>query len=92
MQFSNDEIHKKAWKGITTFAESDPDILSRTFSVLYKKIIDTPFVYLGGIATSSAAARDRCDIVFLEDANLPSQSLAVGSQNGSPFQDMVSDR
>lgn len=68
-------------------------MLTTKFSTLYEKMIDSPsFVYMGGVAAIQAATQNRCDVILVDDSNLPVQTLGIGVQTGSPLQNMISER
>lgn len=93
IQSSSTEPVATAWKKVISFSESDPDVLATKFSTLYKKMIDSPsFVYVGGAAAVQAATQNRCDVILVDDSNLPVNTLGVGVQTGSPLHNMVNER
>lgn len=91
-QYAEDETLSTAWSKAISFSKTDPNTFSSDFTTLFDKMNSSPFVYIGGQTAMTAKVHNSCDIIFLEDNNLPYQSLAVGVQKGSPLLDMFSQR
>ncbi|XP_046572371.1 glutamate receptor ionotropic, delta-1-like [Haliotis rubra] len=86
---SNQSDFQKLWQGISTFSESDPDVLAPSSNIHKKKVEAGNYVFFSDRSVMEIWAQENCQLTLLEET-FRQMTYGMGLPNNSPYRDMFS--